>query len=199
VWWQRREIVKRETVAGPSQTTFAIHAITTNFVQSAKGNSVSKEVVWSKPDRGEYKLNIDASFHSNGTCSVGTVLRNDRGEALAGFAAMAEASALQKGLKFMEQLGIQSVVIKSNSLELIQACNAEVELWSPSAPILAHYFMKAQPFDSIHYRYCSLDANHVAHELARNSFSTNSVLRWSDAPQNVIIPFLLNDATLLNL
>jgi hypothetical protein len=56
VWWQRREIVKRETVAGPSQTTFPIHAITTNFVQSAKGNSVSKEVVWSKPDRGEYKL-----------------------------------------------------------------------------------------------------------------------------------------------
>jgi ribonuclease HI len=53
-------------------------------------------------------------------------------------AAMAEASALQKGLEFMEQLGIQSVVIKSNSLELIQACNAEVELWSPSAPILAH-------------------------------------------------------------
>jgi hypothetical protein len=103
VWWQRREIVKGETVAGPARTAFAIHAITTNFVQAAKGHSTMKEVTWSKPARGEYKLNIDASFHSNGRGSVGVVLRNDKGEALAGYAgplnylldaAMAEALAL---------------------------------------------------------------------------------------------------------
>jgi ribonuclease HI len=103
-----------------------------------------KEVIWRKPARGEYKLSIDASFHSNGRGSVGVVLRNDRGEALAGYAgplnhlldaAMAEALALLKGLKFLEQLGIQSVTIESDCLELIQACNAEVEVWNPSTTI----------------------------------------------------------------
>jgi hypothetical protein len=73
-------------VAQPARTIFAIHEISTNFVQAAKGHSRMKEVVWRKPDIGEYKLNIDASFHSNGKGSVGVVLRNDRAEALAGYA-----------------------------------------------------------------------------------------------------------------
>jgi ribonuclease HI len=106
---------------------------------------------------------------------MGTALQNDKGEALASFAAplthllnaaMVGASALLKGLEFLEQMGIQSCIIESNSLELIQACNAEVEIWSPSAAILVECFMKAQGFTLICYRHCSREDNQVAHELA---------------------------------
>lgn len=106
-------------------------------------------------------------------------------------ATMAEALALLKGLEFLEQLGIQSAINESDCLKLIQACNAEVEVWNPSAEIFAECFMKAQAFDLI-------EANKIAHELARSSFSTNSVLRWTDVPPNFIIPFVLNNVTLLD-
>jgi hypothetical protein len=39
------------------------------------------------------------------------------------------------------------VVIKSDSLELIQACNAEIEIWSPYSVILDDCFMLAHSFD----------------------------------------------------
>jgi hypothetical protein len=83
----------------------------------------------------------------------------------------------------LEQLDIQSVIRGSDSLELIQACNAEVEVWSRSAAILEECFMKAHGFTLILYRHHSREANQIAHELGRNSFGTNSVLRWSDVPQ----------------
>ncbi|KAK1646851.1 hypothetical protein QYE76_064656 [Lolium multiflorum] len=58
--------------------------------------------------------------------SVGMVLRNDRGEALAGYgcpisnvinAAAAEAQAVQQGLLFLEKLGVENVVLESDSLD----------------------------------------------------------------------------------
>jgi hypothetical protein len=42
--------------------------------------------------------------------------------------------ALLKGLEFLEQLGCSLgcslVMVESDSLELIQACNGETEVWS---------------------------------------------------------------------
>ena len=46
-------------------------------------------------------------------------------------AATADALHLLKGLEFLEQLGVSSVTIEADSLELIQACNSEIEVWSP--------------------------------------------------------------------
>jgi ribonuclease HI len=99
-----------------------------------------KEIRWKKPGLGFYKLNTDASYHDNGEGSVGMVLRNDRGEALAGYgcpisnvisASAAEAQAVQKGLVFLEKLGVENVVLESDSPEIIQACRSETEVWSP--------------------------------------------------------------------
>ncbi|XP_071674396.1 uncharacterized protein [Lolium perenne] len=133
-------MVKGETVSEPFKTAFAIQAITANYVSASSANPIEREHTWKKPAKGEYKLNIDASFRENGRGSSGAVLRNDRGEAIAGYAgplnhvfnaATAEALALLKGLEFLEQLGVSSVNIESDSLELIQACKSEIEIWSP--------------------------------------------------------------------
>ena len=53
---------------------------------SVKKNVKVKEVSWSKPMPGSCKLNIDASFHVDGSGAAGAVLRNHKGEALAGIA-----------------------------------------------------------------------------------------------------------------
>ena len=42
------------------------------------------EIPWCKPTSGTYKLNVDACFFPNGTGALGVVIRNDKGEPIAG-------------------------------------------------------------------------------------------------------------------
>jgi hypothetical protein len=85
IWWQKHELVKGEKVADPSRTAFAIGALTSNCVLASSEKAKRKEVLWSKPTRGGYKLNTDAAFYPDGWGAAGGVLRNDEGEAVAGF------------------------------------------------------------------------------------------------------------------
>jgi ribonuclease HI len=135
----------------------------------------------------------------------GWCLRNDRGDAIAGLACplshvhdatTAEALALFKGLVFLLDIGVTRVTIESDSLEVIQACNAEVEVWSPYSAILYDCFSKAQEFDYIAFTHCIREANQVAHELARYAFTSNSVVRWDEFPPSFILPFVLKDVTI---
>jgi ribonuclease HI len=82
-------------------------------------------------------MNIDASFHDDGSGATGAILRNNHGEAIAGNACLldraldatsAKALAMLKGLEWLNKLDVSKVVIESDSLELIQACNAEIEI-----------------------------------------------------------------------
>lgn len=60
-------------MATPPQTTFVIHALTTNY-DSVMHNNHPQEVGWSKLSRGCYKVNTDASFHEDDTGAMGDVL-----------------------------------------------------------------------------------------------------------------------------
>ena len=196
-----------EKVAPPTRTAFAIQALTSNFMAGQKSTAKPKEVMWSKPTAGKLKLNIDGSFYANGTGSVGAILRNDRGEVLAGMASLidnvldaaaAEALALQKGLQLLERLGCSSVVIESDSLELIKACNREIEIWNPHAAILAEIFMKISMMDSVIFQHCLREANQVAHNLAKYVYETKESLCWVEDPPGFLLPFVINDVTVLN-
>ena len=83
IWWQRREYVKRESIAQPRQTAFAIQALKSNYCV-AQAKTQPKEIIWSKPKLNSYKLNIDACFFPNGSGATGAIIRNDKGEAIAG-------------------------------------------------------------------------------------------------------------------
>jgi hypothetical protein len=103
IWWQRREAVKEERVASPISSPFSIQALTVNYGH-ATGKAVSRDIVWSKPPLGQYKLNVDAAFFPSGGGAVAAVIRDSKGEAIAGGArpflnipdaTSAEASALR--------------------------------------------------------------------------------------------------------
>jgi ribonuclease HI len=192
-------------VAEPRRTAFAIQALTSNYVPAASASSVVRGITCEKPSHGTYKLNVDASFHPNGTGAAGAVLRDDRGDAIAGVACplshvhdatAAEALALLKGLVFLLDIGVTRVTVESDSLEVIQACKSEVEVWSPHSAILYDCFSKAQEFDFIDFTHCNREANNVAHELARYAFTSNSVVRWDESPPSFILPFVLKDVTM---
>jgi hypothetical protein len=59
IWWQRREVVKGETVAPVKKSIFSIQAITANYGASSHV-TVPKENGWTKPPPRSYKMNVDA-------------------------------------------------------------------------------------------------------------------------------------------
>jgi ribonuclease HI len=141
---------------------------------------------------GYYKMNTDASYFSTGSGAAGAVLRNSSGEAIAGCycpldnilsAATAEAIALLRGLELLEQLGCSKVIIESDSLERIHACNGTIEIWSPYSAILAECFLKASNIESVSFQHCPRKANQVAHNLAKFAYDTKQTFSWDGDPR----------------
>jgi hypothetical protein len=93
-----------------------------------------------KPRAISYKLNVDACFFTNGIGVHGAVLRNDKGEAVAGSSCtlqyLADATTTEAGaLQLIEQIGCTPVMIESGSLELVQAFICGTGIWSPYTAI----------------------------------------------------------------
>ena len=85
VWWERREARKGENVKRPLSSAFIIQALTADYAKKSPQEQ-ARRVGWEKPLIGTYKLNTDASFFEDGTGSMAAVVRNSRGEAVAGAA-----------------------------------------------------------------------------------------------------------------
>uniref|UniRef100_A0A8R7NW91 RNase H type-1 domain-containing protein n=1 Tax=Triticum urartu TaxID=4572 RepID=A0A8R7NW91_TRIUA len=110
---------------------------------------------------------------------------------------MAEAIALQRGLELLEDLGCQPVIVESDSLEIIQACNGVIEIWSPYSAILADCFQKALRIGDVSFIHCPRKANRLAHNLARHSFDSNSTFVWDGDPPGFLFSDIVNDVTLI--
>jgi hypothetical protein len=70
-------------------------------------------------------------------------------------------------LIFLERIGCSSCQIEADALEVMQACNGDVDINSPYATILADCFQKASEMEEIAFLHCPREANQVAHELAK--------------------------------
>jgi ribonuclease HI len=195
-------------VAPLDRIAFSIQALAANY-RGAQTLAVPKEIVWQRPQLNSYKLNIDACFFPNGSGAAGAILQNSNGQAAAGAswelnnmldATTTEAVvAFQRGLQFIEQIGCSPVIIESDSLQLVQAFNGVIEIWSPYTAILADCFQSMRRIGKITVQNCFREANSVAHKLARDSFDSNNFIFWDCDPPSFIILDVTNDVNLFDL
>ncbi|XP_062012980.1 uncharacterized protein LOC133729456 [Rosa rugosa] len=92
-------------------------------------------VHWSPPMSGLLCMNVDGAYVSSlQHGGIGGVLRNEKGEFIAGFAYRvtnvssayhAELLAIKSGLELIQVLGVSNVAIKSDCLEAVKAVTAE--------------------------------------------------------------------------
>ena len=154
-----------------------ILALTNFFVNASSPEASMKKVVWSCPPRGFVKLNVDASFdHDLLRCSMGTILRDDKGRFIAGgnqkidFCAdvlMAEALALKCGLTPAQRAGCNRLVINSDNMEVTETMNDGGQSAGAAAAIFDDCYHYACDFVTARFKHCNREANKVAHELAR--------------------------------
>jgi hypothetical protein len=203
IWWQCREMVKGENVAPLERSAFSIQALTVNY-GAAETTKAPKAEVCYKPPPNHYKMNIDACFFPNGFGAIASILHNSRGEAVAGRACpkinlndatTTEAEAIRQDLSLVEGLGVTLVIIESDNLELINACNGVAELWDPYTAIMMECFQISQRIGSISFQFCPRKTNKVAHNLARTSFHSNGIISWDGDPPPSVMQDVLKDTS----
>jgi ribonuclease HI len=206
LWWIRRRRTREEHVPTAYRCMISILSIVVNSAKlSAQGRHVTSDIKWSKPGPREVKLNVDASFHVDSYAgSTGAIIRDQQGGFVAASSSflqyvasplMAEAIAMREGLALAIKMGCSNVVAESDSLEVIQACTGEESWWNEAPAVFADCTDMRSHIGSVYFQYCPREANQVAHEIARDSFTSNSSSSWEAEAPRFIVNTLINDVT----
>ena len=125
-----------------------IRGIVANWVAD-KIKPVQRDTCWSRPASGCIKINVDASVHmGRGAGSCGAILRESKGSFIAAAvefkqhaldAPTMEALAVLLGLQLAYELGIQSIAIESDSLDILHAIQNPSEYRASGAVIIDGY------------------------------------------------------------
>ena len=186
LWWQRRQIVKKEEVQAPVRTGPAIRALALNYVRAnGKPATMPRMNRWWKPLSGQLSLNVDASFTEesySGSC--GAVIRDHLGSFVAASTAKleyaadivaAEAAALVEGLKLALQLGIDSLLIQMDNLIVVESLKSNSGHSMVVAPILDECRNLMEDFGKVEVEHCNRESNTVAHCISSEGTCGTSV------------------------
>ncbi|GMN43800.1 hypothetical protein TIFTF001_012998 [Ficus carica] len=151
--------------------------------------------VWSPPQPGYLKLNIDASvFPSSNHIGIGAAIRDDKGSFLGALAISVEGSfspfvaeclALREGLRFAKEIECVDIVVETDAINVISAIKDNREL-STEGPILEDVKQLFAQVRSIGIHHICRSANHVAHLLARFGFNSKCTNVWISETPSVV-------------
>ena len=163
---------------------------------------------WTPPSEGWYKVNVDgAVFNELGSCGIGIVIRNERGEIMGAMskrmdlplgALEVEAKAFEEGLLLAGDLGLKHIVLEGDAqvvtdalmgcsspptsiqmiIEGIQRLNCNVLVWKVS-------------------KVCRT-SNMAAHRMARNAKCVNDSVIWVEDIPPIIEFQVIKDVTVLD-
>lgn len=160
---------------------------------------------WTPPYDGWYKVNVDrAVFKESGSCGIGIVIRNERGEIMGAMskrmdiplgALEVEAKAFEEGLLLAGDLGLKHIVLEGDAqvvtdalmgcIEGIQRLKHNVHVWKANVHV-----WKAS--------YVRRTSNMAAHLMARNAkFVNDSVIWVEDTPPSIECQ-VIKDVTVLD-
>ena len=181
IWWSRRKIRNKEPVPTPSRTILNIQGILANSLKVAGIGKKIRRHGWSKPATGVYKLNVDAAYDpTTGRGAAGAIMRDSSGNFIAAgcdftdlafdVAAM-EASALLAGLQLADQFGAKSLVVESDSMDVVQAINDPSEYRGTNVVVLDDCRELLASLGMAMVQHYPREANGVAHLLACHGYT----------------------------
>jgi ribonuclease HI len=188
-------------VKEPAQSAIAIGALYSNYTAANSARPKLRKAGWAKPLNDFVKLNVDASFDADDLRgATGAIIRDSNGLFIAASTSKVESvhdvlsaviHALKEGLILAQIIGCNKIVCCSDNVDVIQGMKEEGYSNCVAAAILDDCYHLATEFVKIEFEHNFCEANMVAHELAK------SVHRVDQQPPYFIIPFLVNDVTLV--
>ena len=209
IWWQRRQLVKGESITSPERTATTIKVLCTNFFRASKTNipDRKREQMWRKPPRGWVNINVDASFSTetmSGT--VGAIARDDRGEFVAAAAwfiphvitaESTEIQAIRNRAWLAQHIGCNSLILESDNLNAVQAFDQQEIYNGNDAAVVMDGKQICTDFASVSYLHCFREANEVADLLAKHSSLSRSSHLWEDFTPDFISQAIVNDLSII--
>ena len=104
---------------------------------------------------------------------------------------------MKQGLILANEMGLHSIQIESDLVEVINACSGQDRIWNEASAIYADCFILAGMIGLVQFSHCFREANVGAHSLAKNAFHKNVACKWEDDPPDFLIECLVNDVTIL--
>jgi ribonuclease HI len=207
LWWSRRQIKNKEPVPSPERTIINIQGILANSVKiRGIGNAIRRNG-WMRPAKGVYKMNVDAAFDADsGRGATGVIIRDSGGNFVAAScnytdsaidATTMEASALLSGLQLAEQFGANSLVVESDSLEVVQAVLDPSEFRGSFAVVIDDCRHLLMMLGMATFQHVPREANVAAHELARYGSSQGFRGFWFSDPPDFLVPVIVDDRILI--
>jgi ribonuclease HI len=207
IWWERRQKVHGENVQTPSRSSMSIVAMATYYMRASKKPQVKQKEGWKRPLEGKLMINIDAAFDvDSGRGATGVVIRDYTGHCVAASqlflphvvdAPKAEAYAFCEGLVLAQRIGCNNFIIQTDCVQVVETMQNGGFSATSSAAIFDDFIILWSGFGSVSIEHCNREANQVAHELAKVSFSSGSSCTWVDEPPRFIFSKLASDVTVL--
>ena len=105
---------------------------------------------------------------------------------------MAETYAFRKGLALAQQFGFQNFTVQTDCVQVVDTMMQRGFSSTSAAAIYDDCYVLWSSFNAASGEYCNREANEVAHELARNAFTSKSSCIWVDElPSLVLFSILL--------
>jgi ribonuclease HI len=207
IWWERRKKVHGEEVQTPFRSAMSIRVLAKNYMEARSKSVVKKKEGWKKPMEGGFMINVDAAFDGeSGKGATGVIIRDHTGAFVAALqtylphvvdAPMAEAYAFRDGLTLAQQIGLQNFTIQTDCAQVVETMKDGGFSATSSAAIYDDCSILWSGFGKVAIEFCNREANLVANELARVSFSSGRSCTWVDEPPSFILSKLVSDVTIL--
>jgi ribonuclease HI len=136
---------------------------------------------------------------------VGAIVRDHRGNFISASTARlehvadvvsAEAAALLEGLKLVQSLGCNDILVRMDNITVVDAIRMNEGHAMVAAPVLEDCRELLRDFGKVTIEHCNRESNLVAHELAHFGRASTPSL-WVDAPPDFIFKFLADDVSVI--
>ncbi|XP_039796349.1 uncharacterized protein LOC120661524 [Panicum virgatum] len=180
-WWNARNKANAgEQRRSTDEVTFSARMamISTANDKGPRPVSGGRACSWDAPPEGIWKINIDGGFcEENKRGAWGFVVRDSEGKAaMAGAGCMevvadalcAEAHACVEALKAVAKVGMQSILLETDSQLLVKALKSKEHDQALGGVLFREAkFLIATLFNSVSVKFATRSCNYAAHELAK--------------------------------
>ena len=165
-------------------------------------------VRWTPPLSDKYKINVDgAVFKDQKAARVGVFIWDCNGQVIATLSKKinaplgpldAKAKAVEAGVQFAKDIGIQDVILEGDSLTVLNALCGNTSPPSLVAAVVAGIKVLSCYLRQVEFSHVRRQCNRPAHLLAKHGFGIVDFIAWLEENPCFIEQSLHHDVSCLN-
>ena len=194
VWTQRNHARLNKPHCTLSQIASSAKARLDEFIAAQLAASLpqqSPRVSWEPPPCDLFKINFDgATFEHEGKSSIGVVIRDSSGVAIAALsqqvphayqAADMKAIAATRALEFEREIGITDAILEGDSWPVHHALTRGEKSLSPFGLLVEDVQFFSTSFCTLLYSHIKREGNKIAHGSARHAIHVLDYVVWMES------------------